>query len=262
MWSIFVSPGQGPRQLEELALAFVLSALVGVERQVRQKSAGLRTYTLVGVAAALFMLISKYGFMDVLSNDRVVVDPSRVAAQIVSGIGFIGGGVIFMRRDVVRGLTTAASVWLTAALGMACGAGLPVLAVATTIGHFIITLVFPKLERLLPKERRATTRIRVCYEDGRGLLRTILIACTQLRFAIDHVELDQNGWPGNSPEEAQDIADHEGVEVESLPLPRKGVVVLGMQVKGKRPISHLIAKLSEIAGVLRVGTAESDFEAE
>src|SRR3978361_577176 len=114
--------GQGWLQLEELILAFVLSALVGLEREIRQKSAGLRTYTLVGVSAALFMLISKYGFMDVLENGRVVVDPSRVAAQIVSGIGFIGGGVIFMRRDIVRGLTTAASVWLTAALGMSCGA--------------------------------------------------------------------------------------------------------------------------------------------
>ena len=112
--------GQGWLQLGELTLAFVLSALVGIEREIRQKSAGLRTYTLVGVSAALFMLVSKYGFNDVLENGRVMLDPSRVAAQIVSGIGFIGGGVIFMRRDIVRGLTTAASIWLTAALGMAC----------------------------------------------------------------------------------------------------------------------------------------------
>jgi putative Mg2+ transporter-C (MgtC) family protein len=118
--------GQGWMQLGELALAFLLSALIGLEREIKQKNAGLRTYTLVGVAAALFMLISKYGFMDVLAPSRVVLDPSRVAAQVVSGIGFVGAGVIFMRRDVVRGLTTAASVWVTAALGMACGAGSPV----------------------------------------------------------------------------------------------------------------------------------------
>src|ERR1700733_10103381 len=155
MWTFFNLTGQGWLQLEELTLAFVLSALVGLEREIRQKSAGLRTYTLVGVSAALFMLISKYGFMDVLQNDRVIVDPSRVAAQIVSGIGFIGGGVIFMRRDVVRGLHTAASGWLKAALGMACGAGLPILAVATTVCHIIIMLVFPRLVRHLPRERRA-----------------------------------------------------------------------------------------------------------
>src|SRR5580658_4496307 len=102
--------GQSWIQLSELALAFVLSALIGLEREIRQKSAGLRTYTLVGVSSALIMLVSKYGFTDILENGRVVVDPSRVAAQIVSGIGFIGGGVIFVRKDLVRGLTTGGAV--------------------------------------------------------------------------------------------------------------------------------------------------------
>ena len=91
--------GQSWLQLSELALAFVLSALIGLEREVRQKSAGLRTYTLVGVSSALIMLVSKYGFTDILENGRVVLDPSRIAAQIVTGIGFIGGGVIFVRKD-------------------------------------------------------------------------------------------------------------------------------------------------------------------
>ncbi len=127
--------GQGWPQLGELTLAFALSALVGLEREIRQKSAGSRTSTPAGVASALFMLISKHGFTDVLAAGRSVVDHSRVAAQVVSGIGFIGGGVIFMRRDLVRGLTTAASPWPTAALGMACGAGLPVLAAATAIAQ-------------------------------------------------------------------------------------------------------------------------------
>jgi putative Mg2+ transporter-C (MgtC) family protein len=260
MGTLLDMTGQSWLQLGELTLAFVLSALVGLEREIRQKSAGLRTYTLVGVAAALFMLISKYGFMDVLSINRVVVDPSRVAAQIVSGIGFIGGGVIFMRRDVVRGLTTAASVWLTAALGMACGAGLPILAVATTIGHFVIMFIFPKVVRLLPRERRLATRIRVSYTDGRGLLRTILIATTALRFAVDHVEIEREGGLSAMREAARDLADYEGVEVE--PMPQKNVVVLCLQVKGKRPVSHLIAKLSDIDGILAVGTAENDTEFE
>ena len=155
-------PGQGWLQLGELTLAFVLSALVGLEREVKQKSAGLRTYTLVGVSAALFMIISKHGFDGVLRPGLVVLDPSRVAAQVVSGIGFIGGGVIFMRRDIVRGLTTAASIWLTAALGMACGAGLPVLAVATTVGHFTIMLAFPRLSAGCPG-RNAWRRISASH---------------------------------------------------------------------------------------------------
>ncbi len=250
--------GQGWLQFGELTLAFVLSALVGLEREIRQKSAGLRTYTLVGVASALFMLISKYGFSDVLANNRVVLDPSRVAAQVVSGIGFIGGGVIFMRRDLVRGLTTAASFWLTAALGMACGAGLPLLAVATTVGHFVIMFVFPRLIQYLPRAstRRMATDIDISYQDGRGLLRTILIRCTELRFTIDHVRLDRDGGGTLSRDAAEDAADLEGVEPP--PRPAGGVVTLRMQVKGKRPVSHLLARLSEIEGIVEVGTAADD----
>jgi putative Mg2+ transporter-C (MgtC) family protein len=95
-------------------------------------------------------LISKYGFTDVLAAGTVVLDPSRVAAQIVSGIGFIGGGIIFVQGERVRGLTTAATVWLVTAVGMACGAGLPMLALAVTAGYFIVAFLFPWVERLLP----------------------------------------------------------------------------------------------------------------
>ena len=250
--------GQGWLQLAELTLAFVLSALVGVEREIRQKSAGLRTHTLVGVSAALIMLVSKYGFMDILANGRVVLDPSRVAAQVVSGIGFIGGGVIFMRRDVVRGLTTAASIWFTAALGMACGAGLPVLAVATTVSHFVIMLGFPKIVRRLPRSRRLATEIQISYEDGRELLRTILIRCTDLRFAINHVQLDRESRGLGSAEEALDMADYEGIEPRWRP--KDGTITLRMQVKGKRPVSSLITALSSIDGVQEVGAVDEDSE--
>src|ERR1700677_1887545 len=89
----------GWRQRGERGLALVLSALIGLEREMRQKSAGLRTHTLVGGGAALFMLISKYGFNDVLEPGRIILDPSRVAAQIVTGVGFLGAGLIFVRRD-------------------------------------------------------------------------------------------------------------------------------------------------------------------
>jgi putative Mg2+ transporter-C (MgtC) family protein len=109
--------------LWRLGLALVLSSAIGVEREIRQKTAGLSTYTLVGVGSAAFMLVSIFGFSDAVGQAHVSLDPSRVAAQIVSGIGFIGGGIIFVRRDSVRGLTTAAGVWVTAAVGMACGGG-------------------------------------------------------------------------------------------------------------------------------------------
>lgn len=132
--------GQGWVQITELLVAFVLSSLIGLERQLRGKSAGLRTQAIVGTASALFLLVSKYGFTDVLTSDRVVLDPSRVAAQIVSGIGFLGAGLIITRRGTARGLTTAAAVWETAAIGMAAGAGLPLLAVVVTVLHFVVVL--------------------------------------------------------------------------------------------------------------------------
>ncbi|MES2221542.1 MAG: MgtC/SapB family protein [Acidobacteriota bacterium] len=142
--------GQSLGQFVELGIAFLLSAAIGLEREVRHKSAGLRTYTVVGTTAALFLLVSKYGFTDVLQTNRIMLDPSRVAAQIVTGIGFIGAGLIFVRDDRVAGLTTAATVWLVTGIGMACGAGLPLLAVAATVAYFIVALIFPLILRLLP----------------------------------------------------------------------------------------------------------------
>jgi putative Mg2+ transporter-C (MgtC) family protein len=154
--SIFTANGQVLEQFTELTAAFVLSAAVGLEREIRQKSAGLRTYTIVGTSAALFMLVSKYGFGDVLAKGTVVLDPSRVAAQIVSGIGFIGAGLIFVDGDRVRGITTAATVWLVSAVGAACGAGLFLLGLFVTCAYFVVALVFPLLFRLIPNRRHPT----------------------------------------------------------------------------------------------------------
>lgn len=157
--------GQGAKQFMELGMAFLLSAAVGMEREIRHKSAGFRTYTVVGTSAALFLLISKYGFMDVLANGLVVLDPSRVAAQIVTGIGFIGAGLIFVRQDRVQGLTTAATVWLVTGIGMACGAGLWRLAVAATFAYFIVALVFPKILHLLLGTPIPTEQVRGSDHD-------------------------------------------------------------------------------------------------
>lgn len=114
--------------LRLLTLAFLLTAVIGLERQYRLKAAGLRTHTLVGIGSALFTLVSVHGFGGLSAGS----DPSRIAAQVVSGIGFLGAGVIFVRQESVSGLTTAASIWVTAAIGVACGAQLPLLAVFAT----------------------------------------------------------------------------------------------------------------------------------
>jgi putative Mg2+ transporter-C (MgtC) family protein len=176
---------EGWRQVAELFVAFALAGVIGVERELRQKSAGLRTHTVVGIGAALFMLVSKYGFSDVLANGRVVLDPSRVAAQIVSGIGFLGAGLIFVRQDSVRGLTTAASVWLTAAVGAAAGAGLPVLAAVTTAAYLLVVVALTPVVRRLPPSSSAVSELQVRYPDGRGALRRLLCMATERGFAID-----------------------------------------------------------------------------
>ena len=94
-----------------MLLALVLSASIGLERQIRGKSAGIRTQAIVGLTACLMMLISKYGFSDILVDGITRYDPSRVASQIVSGIGFLGAGIILTRHGAIRGLTTAATIW-------------------------------------------------------------------------------------------------------------------------------------------------------
>lgn len=227
--------GQGWGQIAELGLAFALSAAIGLERELRQKNAGLRTHTLVGFAAALIMLVSKYGFGDVLTLG-VVLDPSRIAAQIVSGIGFIGGGLIFVRRDAVRGLTTAAVVWLTAAVGMAAGAGLPLLALVVTAGHFVVVLGFAPLAARLPGSTRVAAQIRLDYTDGRGLLREILARCTGMDFTVTALATDQRDDDSTAP------------------------VTVRLTVLGRRPITELAAALSEIDGVHRVGTAQTSLD--
>ncbi|HEX3589195.1 MAG TPA: MgtC/SapB family protein [Pseudonocardiaceae bacterium] len=223
--------GQGWPQIGELGAALVLCSLIGLERQLRQKSAGLRTHTLVGVGSALFMLISKYGFTDVLVRGEIVLDPSRVAAQIVSGIGFVGGGLIFVRRDVVRGLTTAAVVWVAAAVGAACGAGLPVLAAVVTAGHFVVAYGYPPLLRLIGGNQAVYAGIRVRYADGQGVLRDVLHTATHRGFAVHDVSTETSG---------------------------DAIVELVMRLSGREPADNLVTALAELDGVRSVGMLEPD----
>jgi putative Mg2+ transporter-C (MgtC) family protein len=253
-WMLLGQPmGQGWYQLAELGLAFVVSASIGLEREVRQKSAGLRTYTLVGFSSALIMLVSKYGFTNILDSGRVVLDPSRIAAQIVSGIGFIGGGLIFVRKDIVRGLTTAATVWLTASVRMACGAGLPVLAVAVTVGHFVVVFVFPAVERRLPKSRWAPSSLQISYQEGRGVLRTILAVCTQQEFSVSRFQVERQ--PAHLADESRAVdRDHyvEQDEARASGAQRTGIVTLQVEIRGARSVAKLAGRLSEIEGVTSV----------
>jgi putative Mg2+ transporter-C (MgtC) family protein len=242
--SFLESSGQGWLQLGELGMAFALSALIGLEREIRHKSAGFRTYTLVGFAAALIMLVSKYGFSNILINNRIVLDPSRIAAQVVTGIGFIGGGLIFVRRDAVRGLTTAAIVWLTAAIGMACGAGLLILALVATAGHFVIVLGFPYIAGRLPRSRWTPSLLQVTYQDGREILRDVLVKCTQHNFTVSRLQVER------APPEPRSSADSARQPGEDRS------VTVALEVQGTGSISKLAAKLADIDGVVSVNAGD------
>lgn len=132
-----------------LLLAGVLGAVIGLDREYRAKEAGFRTHFLVSLGSALFMIVSQYGFAGVLGEAGVGLDPSRVAAQIVSGIGFLGAGTIIFQKQFVRGLTTAAGMWATAGIGMAVGGGMYWLGVSATVltlaGLELLTVLFKNL---------------------------------------------------------------------------------------------------------------------
>ena len=116
-----------------LVLAAIFGTIIGLDREYREKEAGFRTHFLVSLGSALMMIVSQYGFSEILTHDGVSLDPSRIAAQVVSGIGFIGAGTIIFNHQIVRGLTTAASLWATAGIGLTAGAGMSWLALAATI---------------------------------------------------------------------------------------------------------------------------------
>lgn len=120
--------------LLRLFVAAILGGVIGLEREYRAKEAGFRTHFLVALGSGLFMILSQFGFDDVLGHyEQVSLDPSRIASQVVTGIGFIGAGTIIFQKHVVRGLTTAAGLWVTSAIGMTAGAGMYVLSIATTV---------------------------------------------------------------------------------------------------------------------------------
>lgn len=134
-----------------LCVAGLCGTIIGVDREYRVKDAGFRTHFLVALGSALIMIVSQYGFTEILTHPGVGLDPSRIAAQVVSGIGFIGAGTIIIHRQLVRGLTTAASLWATAGIGLAAGAGMFIVAGAATVltlfGLEVLTLVFGGLGR-------------------------------------------------------------------------------------------------------------------
>lgn len=117
----------------DIVIAALLGGAIGLEREYRSKEAGFRTHFLVGLGSGLFMVLSLHGFDDFMGMPGIQRDPSRLAAQVVSGIGFIGAGTIIFQKNVVKGLTTAAGLWVTSAIGMTAGVGMYLLSTVATV---------------------------------------------------------------------------------------------------------------------------------
>jgi putative Mg2+ transporter-C (MgtC) family protein len=212
-----------------LAIAALLGAVVGVERERLERAAGLRTHALVGAGSALFMIVSAFGFADVLTVPQVSLDPSRIAAQVVSGIGFLGAGTIIFQREIVRGLTTAASIWAVAAIGLAVGGGLYVPALATTVLVLLILAGLKPIENRFFLHRRL--RLLTIVADRRsGTLQAVESAVEAAGLRLERVVVE----PGDTlAEDRMDLTVSHG-RVEA--------------------IDALIDHLREVPGVRRINS--------
>lgn len=218
-------PGLGLEALM-LSAALLLGGAIGVERQFQHKAAGIRTHALVSVGSCLFTVISVNGFADLVDYE-FIRDPARIAAQIVSGIGFLGAGVIFVNRDVVRGLTTAASIWLAAAIGMAAGAGMFLIAAFTTVLYFVAVFALGALGKVVPQAGARRT-VLITYADGRGILRSVLRRLNDLGCEVSLSSTRQVTVEGAAGVRAQ------------------------LRVRSGPPLPEVMTQLAEIDGVFTV----------
>ncbi len=171
-----------------LLLSTLLGGVIGLERESLNKSAGLRTYTLVSLGSCLIMItsIEMYKIFGHGSGG----DPARLAAQVVSGIGFLGAGAILHSGFNVRGLTTAASLWVVAGIGLAVGAGRYLTAVVTTVIVFFVLMYMPRLENYIHKTHKQLKQIVVCIDDKPGQLGLVSSALGSMKIQINNVEME------------------------------------------------------------------------
>ncbi|GAB3649499.1 MgtC/SapB family protein [Glycomyces tarimensis] len=174
-------------QLALVALAMGLGVVVGAEREYQGKAAGMRTHALIAVGAALFVTSGRWGFDLIVGTPGV--DPARIAAQVVAGIGFLGAGVIFVQRNLVFGMTTAASIWVTTAIAMAAAAGLPLLAGAVTAMHLIVVLGLNPIERVIARHALHAGKLHLTYTSTETLT-DALSTCTDEGFNVVEISTE------------------------------------------------------------------------
>ena len=214
-----------------LLVAAVLGGMVGFERERLLWAAGLRTHMLVCIGSCLIIIVSAYGFNDVLGEKNVVLDPFRIAAQVVSGVGFLGAGTILFRGEAVKGLTTAASLWAVAGIGLAAGSGLYVAAMAGTI------IILAVLAGIKPLEERYRRRLQT---------RNLALLATRGQFSIDILK---------------DVAGPHAKRVQQFVLRPSGTddldeveIVFGRLLEPA--FEEIVQKLKKVPGVTQVETPD------
>lgn len=176
-----------------LVLALVLGGLIGLEREVSEHQAGMRTNALVSFGSALFTLISAYGFLSLSQFTHVQIDPTRIASYIVAGIGFLGGGAIFLRKESVKGLTTAAAIWTVAAIGMACAVGFYWESVVATLLTLIILRVLVLVEnRMIPEHSQITVHVHFSADAPLSLIEEIHEMCINQGLLVETLRIRKN----------------------------------------------------------------------
>lgn len=173
-----------------LVLRLVLSCLcggfIGFERSKRQKDAGIRTHLIVALGSALAMIVSKYGFFDLLEYEGLRADASRIASNVITGVGFLGAGVIFVRDVSIKGLTTAAGIWATAAVGLAIGSGMYTIGIVSTLLMIVLQLI---LHRYLSKLENTVNEFTVVVNDVPGIIQSFQDKLKEKNMAVETCKL-------------------------------------------------------------------------
>lgn len=170
-----------------LFIAGILGSIIGLDREYRAKEAGYRTHFLVSLGSALIMIVSQHGFGEILGTPSVSLDPSRIASQVVTGIGFIGAGTIILHKQIVRGLTTAAGIWATSAIGLAIGAGMYELGIFATI----LTLIGLEVLSFLFKHVGMKSSVVEFSTDNRETLNRLSRTFNSKNFLIVSLQMDE-----------------------------------------------------------------------
>lgn len=173
-----------------MVLASICGAAIGFERTKRQKEAGIRTHIIVALGSALMMIVSKYAFYDVVVVDGISLDASRIAANVITGISFLGAGVIFIKNDYIKGLTTAAGIWATSGVGLALGAGLYFIGVSATVMLVGIQVILHY--RIPTAELLVTTKITIVLAQGPGALEELKEQLAERRLEVHKFSVEKH----------------------------------------------------------------------